>query len=134
MSKKYEDNTYNKGDEYNKFSWDVLDQRIDMAKYFKSMVDFRKTRYLANILDPKAIGESTKFHNLEGGLLGIEVKLSTGDFYILINPTDNNIRYTFNDYVLVECAEAGYLRNSQLYIKTLTSTAHTVTVVSKKVS
>lgn len=134
LSKKYEDNTYNKGDEYNKFSWDVLDQRINMVKYFKSMVDFRKTRYIANILDTKAISESTKFNNLDGGLLGIEVKLSTGEFYILINPTDNNIRHTFNDYVLVECAEAGYLKNSELYIKTLTSTAHSVTVVSKKVS
>ena len=58
MSKWEEDNTYNKGDGYNKFSYRLLDERYDMAETFRKMVAIRKKSPYLRIYDPRLILQS----------------------------------------------------------------------------
>ncbi|MBQ9457309.1 MAG: type I pullulanase [Bacilli bacterium] len=58
MSKWEEDNTYNKGDGYNKFSYRLLDERYEMAENFKKMVAIRKKSPYLRIYDPRLINQA----------------------------------------------------------------------------
>ena len=131
LSKYYEDNTYNMGDKYNKFRYDVLDDRFEYATYFKTMIQFRKEVFKNSIDDPKKIGEITYFHHLENNLLAITVKLDK-EYIVVINPTENQINYEFDGYYLMLCSLAGYLKNSDLYIKASMIAPHSVFVFEKK--
>lgn len=54
-SKWGEDNTYNKGDHYNKFSYKLLDERYEMAERFKEMLSLRKKLKILRAYDPTYI-------------------------------------------------------------------------------
>jgi len=134
LSKNYIDNTYNKGDEYNKFRYDLLDQRINMVNYLKSLIEFRKTIYNFNIDDVNQIKERVKFRNLEDNILEITLKnLDDKIFTIIINPNDNNKQIDFNDYKLVVCSQdVGYIKNFNLYRKNINILPHSIMVFLDK--
>ncbi len=54
-SKWGEDNTYNKGDHYNKFSYKLLDERYGMAEKFKEILSLRKKLKILRAYDPTYI-------------------------------------------------------------------------------
>jgi len=55
QSKWGDGNTYNKGDNYNKFSYKLLDERIRMYDFFRAYVQFRKTHSFLHLYDPRVI-------------------------------------------------------------------------------
>ncbi len=55
MSKWGEDNTYNKGDHYNKFSYALLDKRYQMVDKFKEILALRKKMKILHSYDPTYI-------------------------------------------------------------------------------
>ena len=133
LTKYYVDNTYNKGDYYNKFRWDVLDKRYDMVTYLKSMITFKKDFYKVNEEKPENIGKMINFVNLDQNLLEIFVKaLDDKEYIIIFNPTDNRATFVFDDYYKLICGQAGYLKGSDLYIKNSTIEPHCVSVFLKK--
>lgn len=132
LSKKYEDNTYNKGDEFNQMKWSLLDERNFMVKYFKSFIAFRKDFTDLCEIDPVKIGKMNKFMNLEHGGLGIELKLNKKDVLIVINPHNETVITEFDDYYELIAGEAGYSKNSEIFIKRLSALPHSVYVFEKR--
>ena len=55
MSKWGEENTYNKGDAYNRFSYALLDERYPMAEKFKEILSLRKKLKILHSYDPTYI-------------------------------------------------------------------------------
>lgn len=133
LSKEYIDNSYNKGDRYNKFKWDILDQRLDMAIYLKSLIKFRKEVYKINVEDPKKIGEMNSFINLDNDALLCKINnLDNNEFIIIFNPSDERILTTLDDYYVLCVGRAGYLENSKIFMKTATVEPHDINVFIKK--
>lgn len=133
LTKKMVDNTYNKGDEYNKFRWDVLDERFDMVQYFQSMIHFRKNVLDISETDPEKIGKMNSFVNAEQGLLIYNIKdKKDNDYMVIFNPTDRNVSYDLGDYYLQIVETTGYINNNFLYIKTANILNHSVFVFLKK--
>ncbi len=54
-SKWGEDNTYNKGDDFNKFSYKLLDERFDMAERFARLAAFRRRTQSLHVYDARVI-------------------------------------------------------------------------------
>ncbi len=133
LTKYYIDNTYNKGDYYNMFRWSTLDERYNMSIFLKSMIDFRKNYFRINSEEPDVIGKMNLFTNLDNHLLAIQIhSLDDKDYIIVINPTDTKINYIFDDYYLMVCSDGGFLKNSDLYVKSSMISAHSTFVFEKK--
>lgn len=62
------DNTYNKGDAYNKFSYLLLDERLSMSRYFEECVRLRKKRRFLHLYSPKAIADILSIEDVGGGI------------------------------------------------------------------
>ena len=132
-----EDNTYNKGDEYNKFDYHILDERFEESIYLKSLIEARKLyrSSFSAFNSSEDIANSNVFVNLERGAL--EVKIFSKDnnetYAYVYNPTDQKISLTFEDYYRLIVGSAGYLRNSDIYIQNFIVDPYTVNVyVAKK--
>lgn len=67
-SKFGENNTHNKGDKYNRFSYRLLEERKDMYDYFKSLLSFRKKCRAFHFYDQRVIAPLVEYENLNGGL------------------------------------------------------------------
>lgn len=135
LSKLKADNTYNLGDEYNKFRWDVLDERIDMVQYFLTMINFRKSAIDINETNPDKIGKMNSFETTHTGLLIYNIAdKNKKEFKVIFNPTDENISYELDDYYLMVAETAGYITNSAIYVKVANVLNHSVFVFEKKVN
>ncbi len=71
MSKWGEDNTYNKGDRFNQFSYSLLDERYDMAERFKEIISLRKRLKILHAYDPTYID-----WNVDIGEIGPCIKIT----------------------------------------------------------
>ena len=134
LSKKMEDNTYNKGDEYNKFDYSVLDKRFSNVRYLSSLINARKNYSKTfNVYNgSEQIAKSNVFKNLDGGALQVEIFGKDEDYIYVFNPTRENINVSFDDYCQVIVGEAGYLKNSEIYIQNLVVAPFTCNVFVKK--
>ena len=138
LSKKMEDNTYNKGDEYNKFDYHILDERFEESIYLKSLIEARKMHRIAfsSFNSSEDIANSNVFINLERGALEVKIfsKNNNETYAYVFNPTDQKISLTFEDYYRLIVGSAGYLRNSDIYIQNFIVDPYTVNVyvVKKK--
>lgn len=92
-------NTYNKGDKYNQFNYDTLDERIELYKAFKNYIAQRKNIPFYHISDPKVIEKSVKFDVNNNALVVIMENKDISDikYTIIINPTKNTIYLNFDD-------------------------------------
>ncbi len=118
LTKYGEDNTYNKGDKYNKFDWSLLDKRFDMYMYFKSMLNFR-TEFIKTAKS-EDIEKNNYFINYDNGVIGLKTdkRFINGDKSTCIyafNSNDIDVSIKLDDYYIIVCALAGYLKNSTLY-------------------
>lgn len=68
QSKNGEDNTYNKGDEYNALSYKTLDERWPLAHYLKDCITIRKSLQCVYNQDPSSLAKATSIEDLEKGL------------------------------------------------------------------
>ena len=138
LSKKMRDNTYNAGDEYNKFDYSVLDKRFNEYLYFKSIIKYR--RYLSklclNACDPKEIQESKTFVNIEKGCLIIKRTIKENDklndYILVINPTNESLSLVLNDYYRLILGDGGYLKDSNIYVQNVVILPHRVDAFIKK--
>ena len=111
------DNSYNKGDLYNKFDWNLFDKNYNMVIYLRSILYFR--RYVCpKISDAKQIGDVNTFTNLEDGSLMVEIvgiNSKFKHFNLIFNPDDEDFNYEMIDYYLILISPAGYLKNSSVF-------------------
>lgn len=137
LSKKMRDNTYNAGDEFNKFRYDVLDERFDLAQYASSLIQSRKDfRFLfKDLQDANNIEKNNEFVNLENGAVGVKIKVSSYDIseiYCIFNPTNKNISVDLGGYYLVNVGKCGYLKNSEIYTQNVIIDAFSSNIFIKK--
>ena len=134
LSKKNEDNTYNMGDSYNKFDYEMLDKRYDMALYLSSIIKFKKTIKYNKHITSKYIANNVFFVNLDNGGLMIKLK-ELGENYkniiIVINPTSNNLRIELDSYYSGLVLYAGMIENSSLVVKTVFMNPYEVNIFAK---
>lgn len=97
-SKWGEDNTYNKGDHYNKFSYALLHERSEMVSTLARFIAFRKKTRFLHVYDPKVIDESVFVSDHDGcihaSILNPTLIAPYRYMETFFNPTDHDIRFT----------------------------------------
>lgn len=120
LTKFGDDNTYNKGDKYNKFDWSMLDKHFDMFLFLRSIIQFRKT--MNNLSSSKEIAADNLFINYDHSMLGFQINHVSGsekqDYLYVFNPNNFSVDLTFDDYYNVFVAKAGVLKGSDVYVRT----------------
>lgn len=138
LTKKMKENTYNAGDEFNKFDYRVLDKRFDSYLYLKSLIELKKKHTLKGYTKfaPKDITEGKTFTNLENGGLIIKSSYVVDDikeqFLLVINPTDEQVNLEFDDYYKLVIGDGGYLKGSDIYVRNCVILPHKVNAFIKK--
>ena len=82
-SKWGEDNTYNKGDSYNKFSYRLLDERYDMVERFRGVVAYRRRAQYLRTYDPRVILQA-----IDVGEVDEAIRLSFADKNLIAPNTE----------------------------------------------
>jgi pullulanase len=120
LTKFGDDNTYNKGDKYNKFDWSMLDKHFEMFLFLRSIIQFRKT--MNNLSSSKEIAADNLFINYDHSMLGFEINHVSGsikqDYLYVFNPNNFTVNLDFDDYYNVFVAKAGVLNDSDVYVRT----------------
>lgn len=89
------ENSYNSGDSINKFSWALLDQRWDMALFFKDLIKARKNMPILHSSSILEELQNIRFYD-DGAYVFIYLSLSKDkEISIILNPTNENMNYTF---------------------------------------
>ena len=137
LSKMGEDNTYNKGDEYNMFRWDILDQRFSNYLYFSSVIKFRRDIIQKKLFEINEIESASSFENLYNGAFLMKINDivygdSIRDYIISFNPTPDVLKVEFDDYYKVILSEAGASFKSKIFIKNAQIDPYSVLVFMKK--
>lgn len=96
-SKWGEDNTYNKGDDYNKLSAPLLDERYEMVETLSKFIAFRrKTRFL-HVYDPSVIDGAITVTDYDGCVRLIATQKTLIEPFshleFFFNPTDHDISF-----------------------------------------
>ena len=100
QSKWDDGNTYNKGDGYNKFSYRLLDERIEMSRFFQRIASLRKRISLVHVYDPEVIddnvyvGEIDKCLHVYSLNAALIAPYQAVDFFL--NPSDNEYTHEFD--------------------------------------
>ena len=123
QSKNNNHNTYNMGDKYNMFRYDLLDQRFDMANYLKSLIKFRKTMNFIKVSSADLIQDIVYFENLEKGGVRIEYNIEKYDpnskfkkMHLFINPSNETIYYNSEVYLRLLLSDVGYAEMESLNV------------------
>ncbi|MBP5694808.1 MAG: type I pullulanase [Bacilli bacterium] len=137
LSKQMHDNTYNEGDKYNKFDYSILDERIDLFNYLKSLIQLRKSmnlqRFVSNNSD--TIEDTNYFENLDNDALAIYLSDPNGSerkFNIYYNPTEEDLKIQFDEYNRLIVCEKGYIKDCQKTLKEITISPYCVYVFEGK--
>ena len=98
-----EENSYNKGDKYNQFDYDLLDKRYEASVYFSKCVKQRKSLPFFKICDPKQLEKIYDFNRIHDTLF---IRISYKEFdknlpnyYFVVNPSKKTIYHTFKQKV-----------------------------------
>lgn len=98
LSKFGEDNTYNKGDRYNAFRYEALDERWDAFLFAKNCIALRKSLQCVYSLDPSSFSSLTKSQEIAGGLVFFlkcdDPSSPYKEYDLFINPSDEATVYT----------------------------------------
>ena len=135
LSKNGCDNSYNKGDEINKFNWKIFDKRQELVSYFKSILNFKNKIFKYNLIKNEEIEKNVDFIDLSNGGVLIYINLNSHEYeniIIAINPTFNSIPITLEDYYRVVVANAGANLNSSIYTQSFILGPHELNVLMKK--
>lgn len=136
LSKHGEDNTYNKGDKFNKFDWSILDKRFDMYLFFRSILAFRGKYKKTS--DSDLIAGNNRFINYSDGVLGFETTKiidsnPKNEFIFIFNPNDRGVVVKLEKYYEIIVALAGYIEDSGLFsCQNETINANQVLVLERK--
>jgi len=113
LTKYYADNTYNMGDKYNQYDFDVLNERKSLLRYLADLIKIRKKYSCFRLDNYLKINEMLTFENLENKGLKITYHLAKGqELAILFNTSkDQNIYYSFKEDQKVIFNEVGIVDN-----------------------
>ena len=91
-------NTYNKGDKYNFFDYDLLDKRYDLALAFKNYVNLRRLNNALHEYDPEVIANMVDFERRDDCLIiKMDYKPDHKKYIFFINPTRKNLYRDFDE-------------------------------------
>lgn len=96
-------NTYNKGDKYNQFDYDLLDKRFEAATYLHKCIQQRKSLPFFKITDPKELETLYDFNRIHDTLF-IRIKDTKKEprfptYYFVVNPSNKTVYHTFKNKV-----------------------------------
>ena len=135
LTKFGEDNTYNKGDKYNKFDYSILDKRFDMARYLSSLIHFKKQNIDSFTIDLNDILNNVKFTNMPNGSLMMKLNNLSDrlkNVIVVYNPTGEIVNVKLDDYYIAVVTFAGAIKNSDLISKDITLNPYEVNLLIKK--
>ena len=96
-SKWGEDNTYNKGDGYNRFPARLLDERYDMVESLKKAIAIRKRSSFMRIYDPRVISQAVDVSDLDEAVhvnyLDQNLIAPSKELHLFINPSYRSLTY-----------------------------------------
>lgn len=111
QSKFGEENTYNMPDEYNLFSYKLLDERWEMAHFAHDIIALRKNMRFFHHDDPKTIADLVEFQDINGGYRMYFISESAiapfKEFDVFINPSDEDLVYTYSKAHSIVLASSG---------------------------
>ena len=135
LSKFGSDNSYNLGDRYNWFDFDIMDKRIEMVDYFSSVNHFKNEVLNCSYFKKSDLEKLAEFKNLDNGGVLIKLKNLRGkikEMLIAINPTNKDYSLTLDDYYRVILTKAGATLKSDLYLQNIILDAHAINVFTKE--
>jgi pullulanase/glycogen debranching enzyme len=117
-------NTYNKGDKYNKMRWNIVDERFEYVTFLSSLIKYRKNHEFLREFDTTIIDKSIDIVNLKNNVLKITylngmVNGVNKKIVLIINPTNEVFYYSNNNTINFIAGDGGYLENSTYKMKTL---------------
>ncbi len=134
LSKHMQDNTYNMGDEFNKFDYQILDKRFEMAQYLKELISFRKQIPYLKEIDPNKISKIYRYEKMDLG--GIKLSLNDIDGLnhkgvILFNPSPETKYVELDDYYYILFSKNGGM-DKKVYVKNLIQSPFSIVWLVKK--
>ncbi len=117
QSKWGEDNTYNKGDDYNKFSYRLLEERYGMVEYLRDLIHLRKAMSFLHIYDPRVIdvavvvdqyGEATKASFKNPNLIAPYKEVE-----FIFNPSGIDYDYKVDKERFVYCSHDNFSKSTK---------------------
>ena len=124
LSKNMHQNTYNKGDKYNKMRWNIVDERYEYVSFLASLIKFRKNNKFLREFDADKIDKNIDIVNLKNNVLKITyfdgmIEGKKKNIFLIINPTNEVFYYNSGKTLSLIAGDGGYLENSKLKMKTL---------------
>ena len=124
LSKNMHQNTYNKGDKYNKMRWNIVDERYEYVSFLASLIKYRKNNKFLREFDADKIDKNIDIVNLKNNVLKITyfdgmIEGKKKNIFLIINPTNEVFYYNSGKTLSLIAGDGGYLENSKLKMKTL---------------
>ena len=119
------DNTYNKGDKYNMFRWNLLDERYENYLYFKSLLDYRRNVVKNKEYAKDCVIKNTGFKEFNNDsfaflINNVEVEENRIEEYLVaFNVTNENKYNDLGDYYKAIIGVGGQLKNSDIYTRNI---------------
>lgn len=136
QSKFGKDNTYNLPDVYNRFSYRLLDERKEMADYFRSLVAFRKARRFLHDYDVRLLGPMVELSDENGVVIE---KIADGnemapykELIFFFNPSDAALSHEFKVDHEIILGTSGVAEGANLSVSSLLLPKHSVMGVCLK--
>ncbi|MCQ2792814.1 MAG: type I pullulanase [Bacilli bacterium] len=101
LSKYSHHNTYNEGDRFNSFKYDLLDERIDMAKSLSVYIAARKEIQIFKCLDKDLVIKNLEFFDNDEimHVSFVDLKANKQKFHIFVNPSENGRHIELDKFV-----------------------------------
>ncbi len=123
LSKFGKDNTYNLGDSFNQFPYDLVDERFDMVERFKGMVNARKTSRLFLTSASKDFASYVEFDDLERSVvMTIKNPITYPQFkavQLIVNPTFHLVTKRYDEPVTLLIGTAGDVSKANFQMETV---------------
>ncbi len=136
QTKYHQDNTYNMGDKYNMFRWDLLDEREENYKYFKSILSYRLSIRDRKLTTTEEVKKKVRFFDFDNvALFAEKVELDDGKYkecIFAINPTNTTAYVELPDYYKYIIGIAGELKGDAVYGKNIILENHCLNVFIKE--
>lgn len=133
LTKHKEDNTYNKGDNYNQFDYNVLAKRFDLVSFMRDLIMLRKSYSCFQEYDYRSIEKMISFEEFDAHALKINYQLANNKLMsIFINTsTKENVYYNFKKTQRVIFNEAGLVKSDWFVDSLILSPTNLVVVINK---
>lgn len=115
QSKELLDNTYNVSD-INDMDWNLVNEREEMVDYLKDLISLRKKLGYSEVNNINDLEGNMDAIHLENGLLIVKITNkkflldNINEAVIVINPTEKNLSYEFDDYYRLYFSFSGFVK------------------------